>query len=95
MTEKPKAWWRGVRTSETDEQQDNVVRMPRPDLGELERQLIDANNAVISAGIECDRAAMVYREKVEHLTAARARISERLKECGAKVEFPQSFPELE
>ena len=73
----------------------NVVQMPRPTLDELERQLIDANNSVIDAGIECDRAAMVYNERTKALEAARARMAERLKDCDALVQFVRQYPEIE
>ncbi len=85
-------WNRVPKTSDAD---GNVVQMPRQTLDELERQLIDAQNAVINAGVECDRAAMIYKDKLEGLTVARSRFAERLKESGAKIEFVTSFPELE
>ena len=74
---------------------DNVVHMPRPTLDELERQLIDAQNGVIDAGVECDRAAMVYNERTKSLATARVRMIERLKDCDAKVEFIRDYPEIE
>lgn len=92
MSEKPK-WWRGVKTDAEEHPSDNVVHMPRPTLDDLETQLIDAQNAVISAEVECERAARIYADRLEQLKASRLRISERMKECGARVEFPQSFPE--
>lgn len=87
----------GVPESEParNDETDNVVQLPRPTLDDLERQLIDAQNALITAGVECDRAAMIYKDRTKSLDAARTRMAERLKESGALVEFVQKFPELE
>ncbi len=96
MTDRPRnRWWNGVTVTTPVERDDNVVHMPKPTLDELERQLIDAQNAVISAGIECDRAAMIYKDKIECLTIARSRFADRLKESGAKIEFVTTFPSLD
>jgi len=88
-------WGRILSGVPQSEPNDNVVHMPRPTLDDLERQLIDAQNGVIDAGVECDRAAMVYTERLKVLEAARAKMAERLKESCIKAEFTQHFPEIE
>jgi galactokinase len=83
------------RVPVTAEEPDNVVSLPRPTLDDLERELIDARNAVISAGVECDRAAMIYTERLRILEAARVRMAERMKEVDGKLEFTRQYPEIE
>jgi hypothetical protein len=97
MTEARRTRWGAILSGvpKTTPPDDNVVHMPRPTLDELERQLVDARNAVISAGVECDRAAMVYTERLRILDAARVRMTERMKEVDGKLEFVRQYPEIE
>lgn len=98
MTEIKRTRWgsilSGVPKSAPPED-DNVVHMALPCLNDLHRQLIDAQNGVIDAGVECDRAAMVYNERIKILDAARTRMAERMKEVDGKLEFVRQYPEIE
>ena len=97
MTEVKRTRWGAILSGvpKSEPPGDNVVHMALPDLNDLHRQLIDANNAVIDAGVECDRAAMVYNERIKILDAARTRMAERLKDVDGKLEFVRQYPEIE
>lgn len=86
-------WWNGIPKSEPPP--DNVYHMPRPSLDQLEDDCREKQNAVVSAGIEVDRAVLAYKSALRELEEARHRLAERLKESGAKVEFVTQFPEPE
>lgn len=83
------------RTAQPDDDDDNVVHMPRPTLDDLERAVAIAQNEVVAQGIECDRAMLAYKKKLKALDEARSRMSERLKESGWLGEFVTRFPEVD
>lgn len=80
-------WWSSVPSTGDAK----VVRMPRPTLDDLERDIAQAQNAVIDCQAAVDRAIIAHDAAVKTLEEARGRIAERLKESGARVEFTQHF----
>lgn len=86
-------WWHNTAISEPPDNDDNVVRM-RSDWRDLERDIIDATNAVVHWEAEAAKVEAGYRQSVERLRLARSRFAERCKEMGARIEFISHPPEM-
>lgn len=74
---------------------ENVVPFRRQSLDEMEARLRDLQNAVVDKGIAVERAVMAYNSARVELEEERQKFADRLKESGARVEYPIQFPEAD
>ena len=85
---------RGVPQSEPHAA-DNVVRIPGPSWDDIEREIHEATNQIVHWEAEAHRVEIGFNTAIDRLTAARKRLTDRCKNLGARVEFPQSASHLE
>jgi hypothetical protein len=57
--------------------------------------MIAAQNRVVELGAAAERAVLAYNSAVDALGQVRQRFAERLKETGARAEFPIEFPVID
>ena len=84
----------GVPKSEPP-QPDNIVHLPRPSLDDMEDELARLEKAVIDRGVSVDLSVRAYNSALDEYKQAQARMIERLKESGFRVESAKQFPEID